>query len=95
MFHESETLEVSHYQQEDNMHVKVENSPFVRDIHSKALLNTDTRGRDEYLMKREIAKKQQAEQNETKQKIDKLEEDVAEIKSLLREIAQMRTTNGN
>jgi t-SNARE complex subunit (syntaxin) len=46
-------------------------------------------------MKREIAKKQQAEQNETKQKIDKLEEDVAEIKSLLREIAQMRTTNGN
>lgn len=77
------------------MHVKVENSPFVRDIHSKALLNTDIKGRDEYLMKREIAKKQQTEQNETKQKIDKLEEDVAEIKSLLREIAQMRTTNGN
>lgn len=77
------------------MHVKVENSSFVRDIHSKALLNTDTKGRDEYLMKRELAKKQQAEQNETKQKIDKLEEDVAEIKSLLREIAQMRTTNGN
>jgi hypothetical protein len=77
------------------MHVKVENSPFVRDIHSKALLNTDTRGRDEYLMKRELAKKQQAEQIETKQKIEKLEEDVTEIKTLLRELVQMRKSDGN
>jgi hypothetical protein len=77
------------------MHVKVENSPFVRDIHSKALLNTDTRGRDEYLMKRELAKKQQAEQSETKQKIEKLEEDVTEIKTLLRELVQMRKSDGN
>jgi hypothetical protein len=77
------------------MHVKVENSPFVRDIHSKALLNTDTRGRDEYLMKRELAKKQQAEQAETKQKIEKLEEDVTEIKTLLRELVQMRKSDGN
>jgi hypothetical protein len=77
------------------MHVKVENSPFVRDIHSKALLNTDARGRDEYLMKRELAKKQQAEQAETKQKIEKLEEDVTEIKTLLRELVQMRKSDGN
>lgn len=77
------------------MHVKVENSPFVRDIHSKALLNTDTRGRDEYLMKRELAKKQQTEQSETKQKIEKLEEDVTEIKTLLRELVQMRKSDGN
>jgi len=77
------------------MHVKVENSPFVRDIHSKALLNTDTRGRDEYLMKRELAKKHQAEQAETKQKIEKLEEDVTEIKTLLRELVQMRKSDGN
>lgn len=77
------------------MHVKVENSPFVRDIHSKALLNTDTRGRDEYLMKRELAKRQQAEQSETKQKIEKLEEDVTEIKTLLRELVQMRKSDGN
>ena len=38
----------------------------------------------------EIAKKQQADQVHTKDRLDKLENDMSEIKSLLRDIAEMR-----
>jgi hypothetical protein len=71
-------------------HVRIEDTALIRDIHSKAILNTDRAGLDEYLMKREIAKKQQAEQVANKNRLDKLENDMSEIKSLLRDIAEMR-----
>ena len=70
--------------------VQIKDAQLVRDIHSKAVLNTDKRGLEEYLMKKEIAKKQQLEQQETKLKLAKLEEEMSEIKSLLQEIANMR-----
>jgi hypothetical protein len=63
--------------------VKIPDTPFVRDIHSKAILNTDKKGLNEYLMKREIAKKQRSEQDETKGRLEKLEQDIQEIKELL------------
>ena len=71
-------------------HVRIEDTALIRDIHSKAILNTDRAGLDEYLMKREIAKKQQADQVNTEDRLDKLENDMSEIKSLLRDIAEMR-----
>lgn len=70
--------------------VQIENSRLVRDLHSKALLNTDKVGLDDYLMKRELAKRQQTEQQDTKERLVKLENDMTEIKNLLLEIAQMR-----
>lgn len=71
-------------------HVRIEDTALIRDIHSKAILNTDRAGLNEYLMKREIAKKQQVEQVANKDRLDKLENDMSEIKSLLRDIAEMR-----
>ena len=71
-------------------HVRIGDTALIRDIHSKAILNTDRAGLNEYLMKREIAKKQQAEQVANKDRLDKLENDMSEIKSLLRDIAEMR-----
>jgi hypothetical protein len=71
-------------------HVRIDDTALIRDIHSKAILNTDRAGLNEYLMKREIAKKQQAEQVANKDRLDKLENDMSEIKSLLRDIAEMR-----
>lgn len=62
----------------------------VRDIHSKAVLSTDKNGLQEYLMKREIAKKQNEEKEETKMRLIQLEQDMSEIKSLLIEIAELR-----
>jgi len=70
--------------------VQIENTKYVRDIHSKAVLNTDRNALDEYYMKRELAKKQQAQQSETTMRLAKLEEDMDTIKGLLHEIAQMR-----
>lgn len=70
--------------------VKVKDSSFVRDIHSKALLNTDRNGLNEYLMKRELAKKEIIEKSETKERLAKLESDMQDIKNLLVEIAALR-----
>jgi hypothetical protein len=62
----------------------------VRDTRSKAVLNNDRNALDEYKMKVEIAKRQNAEKEETKMRLTKLEENMSEIKSLLLEIAQLR-----
>ena len=70
--------------------VAIPETTLVRDIHSKALLNTDRKGLNDYYMKREIARKQQQEQYETKKKLAQLEQDMVEIKNLLKEIASVR-----
>ena len=67
--------------------VQVNDSTFVRDTHSKAILNTDINGLNEYRMKREISKRQQEEKQQDKARLDKLEEDMQEIKQLLLQIA--------
>ena len=67
--------------------VQVNDSTFVRDTHSKAILNTDINGLNEYRMKREIAKRQQEEKQQDKARLDKLENDMQEIKQLLQVIA--------
>ena len=75
------------------MYAKVkDHNHLIRDMNSKAVLNTDKAGLNYYMMKREIAKKQQEEQSETKMRLAQLEEDMTEIKNLLIEIAGMRKT---
>jgi len=75
--------------------VQVNDSTFVRDIHSKAILNTDRKGLNEYLMKKEIAKRQNVEAEETKNRLSAIEQDMQDIKRLLVELNSMRTINGN
>lgn len=73
------------------MLVNIKDKPgLVRDIHSKAILNTDRAALNDYLMKSEIARKQNLEREETKMRLLKLEENMSEIKSLLLEIVQLR-----
>jgi hypothetical protein len=75
------------------MYAKVkDHNHLIRDINSKAVLNTDKAGLNDYMMKREIAKKQISEQSETKMRLAQLEQDMSEIKNLLIEIAGMRKT---
>lgn len=71
-------------------YVKIKDKNLVRDTHSKAVLNTDKAGLENYYAKREIAKKQQKEQLETKQRLVQLENDMTEIKGLLKQIAEAR-----
>ena len=72
--------------------VQIPDTPYVRDIHSKAILNTDKKGLNEYLIKRDLARKQKGEQEQTKERLEKLENDIQEIKELL---LKMSSTNGN
>ena len=76
-------------------HVRIEDTALIRDIHSKAILNTDKAGLNDYLMKREIAKKQQAEQVQTKDRLNKIENDMSEIKNLLVQLVNTGKLNGN
>lgn len=71
--------------------VRIKDHPnLVRDIHSKAILNTDRNALEEYQTKVEYARKQQADKKETQVRLEKLEKNMEEIRSLLGEIASMR-----
>lgn len=70
--------------------VKVEDTTFVRDVHSKAILNTDRKGLEEYLIKKQIVKKQNNEAQETKNRLCIIEQEMQEIKKLLLELNSMR-----
>jgi len=68
------------------MKVQTENRTFQRDIHSKALLKSDTRELDEYKFKRRMLKKD-SEINTIKEKLkemDEIKSDLNEIKNLLK-----------
>lgn len=64
-------------------------------MHSKAILNTDKEGLQKYLRMRDVAKKQQEEQNETKNRLTKIEQDMSEIKNLLHNLVNSRLQDGN
>ena len=69
------------------MLVPIKDNPnLVRDISNKAILNTDRDGLERYKAQRALAKKRLDEQEEMKIKVNKLEQDVSEIKDLLRQL---------
>ena len=71
--------------------VKVENhNNLVRDTSSGAVLNTDRSGLQEYYRRRELAKKELLEREENKMRLQKMEQEMQEIKELLKEIAMIR-----
>ena len=74
--------------------VKIENTEFVRDISTQAVLNTDRQGLQQFQNTRKRLLAQKNEQQDTRTRLQKLEEDMQEIKQLLQVIA-MRGTNGN
>lgn len=72
-----------------------ENKNLIRDTSNRAILNTDRAGLESYLAQRQIAKQRLAEQEEMKNKVSKLEEDITDIKNMLRELVQMKASNGD
>jgi hypothetical protein len=58
----------------------------VRDMNSKAILNTDRLALQDYYQKRDLAKKELSEKNESKQRLDKIENDMADIKNMLAQL---------
>jgi hypothetical protein len=79
----------------DNGLVPIKDSTYVRDIHSKAILNTDRVGLQNYYAQRELYRKEQAEKLEASNRLIKLEEDMSEIKTMLRELVSKEMSNGS
>lgn len=76
--------------------VPIENDKsFVRDTSNKAVLNTDVSALESYYAQRKIAKQRLKQQEEVKVRVDKIEEDVSEIKEMLHQLIKMRTTDDN
>ena len=69
--------------------VQTENKSFVRDLHSKALLNTDRVALENHRQKMRLKDQQKSEWQIMKTKVDELNtvrEEMLEIKSLLQEL---------
>ena len=69
--------------------VQTENQSYVRDIHSKALLNTDRVALENHRQRKNFIDDQAREWQLIKSKVDELNtvrEEMLEIKSLLREL---------
>ena len=69
--------------------VQTENRSFVRDLHSKALLNTDKIALENHRQSIRIIEQQRSEWQVMKSKVDELntvKEEMLEIKVLLKEI---------
>ena len=70
-------------------HVQTEDPRFVRDIHSKALLNTDYNALQRHRKERIYFQNQQNDINMLRSQVDelsKVREEILEIKGLLKEI---------
>ena len=68
------------------MLVKVNDSPFVRDIHSMALMNTDEQAKNEYYTKSRLLQTQKEEINKVKSEISEVKNDLKELKSMMTQL---------
>lgn len=66
--------------------VKVEDSTFVRDTKTRALINTDTAARDEYFSKVKMLTTNKNEINKLNNEVDNLKSELSEIKDLLNQL---------
>lgn len=63
--------------------LKIPGTTLVRDMNSKALVNQDRNGLEDYLKRRNILASQKAEINRMKSDISELKNDIKEIKLLM------------
>jgi hypothetical protein len=71
------------------------NRDLVRDVSNRALLNTNLEELKTYYAERDLKLKELEQKQTMEQKVNKLEEDITDIKNMLRNIVQMKAPNGN
>ena len=74
-------------------HIQTEDSRFVRDVHSRALLNTDYNALQQHRREKAYFQKQQSDINILTSQVNELtgiREEMLEIKTLLREIIKKK-----
>lgn len=71
---------------------KIKDNPeFVRDIKTNAVVRLDTKELDDFNQRRRKILEEKKEKEETKLRLAKIEDDMQEIKNLLKEITQIRS----
>lgn len=75
------------------MEVKVQDSNYVRDTSSMALINKDYAARDEYYSKLRLAMQQKSEINTIKAEMSSVKSDIQDIKKML-ELLMDKGRNG-
>lgn len=75
--------------------VQIKNTEFVRDMDTKAVLNTDVEGLQKFQQTREKLVKEKRDRVETKERLRQLEQTVSEIKQILQDIAAIKERNGH
>lgn len=80
---------------EEINYIPITGTAFVRDMKSGAILNTNKSELNSYYAQREIRRKEQIEKDQVKNKLNQLETDIQEIKSMIVELTKMRINNGN
>ena len=69
------------------MYVQIkENKDLIRDTESRALLNTNRGDLEAYYAERDIKIKEMQEKQALESKVNKLEQDISDIKSLLQQL---------
>ena len=72
-----------------NKFVQIKNTPnLYRDVHSKGLVSTDDRGLEEYKAARALRKEAQVSISQYQNDINKLKDEVTEIKDALKLILE-------
>ena len=72
-----------------------DNRNLLRDTSNMAILNTDMEELKSYYAQRDQKIQELEEKHMMEQKVNKLEEDITDIKNMLRDIVQMKEPNGN
>lgn len=76
-------------------YIPVKGTKYVRDTLTGAILNTDKAEYNNYMAQRQIKLNEEREKEETKLKINQIENDIQEIKAMIIELSRARLTNGN
>jgi transposase-like protein len=71
--------------------VPIENTEFVRDMGSKAVINTDAAGLQRYKAARNRILAERKDNRETKERLETIEQDMATLKSIVSELSVLRS----
>jgi len=76
-------------------YIPVKGTKFVRDTTNGALLNTDIDELNNYKIRKQLRDTEKKEKNMMKQKIDKLETDISDIKDMLSHLLNLGSKNAD
>lgn len=75
--------------------VKIQNTEFIRDMSSQAVLNTDVHGLSEFERMRAKLRSERRSHHETKERLQNLEHSMAELKVMIADLLALKDSRGH